>query len=150
MALQVRSKAFADGTVIPERYTCDGENVSPPLEWSGTPRGARSIAVICDDPDAPAGLFTHWILYDVPANVRTLAEGSPDGGKEGVNDFGELGYGGPCPPPNGPHRYFFHVYALAVDSIGPSRLSRQAVMTGMHGHILAEGQLMGRYRRKRA
>jgi Raf kinase inhibitor-like YbhB/YbcL family protein len=150
MALHVTSKAFDDGAMIPERYTCDGENVSPPLEWSGTPRAAKSIVLICDDPDAPAGLFTHWILYDVPADVRTLAEGSPDGGREGVNDFGELGYGGPCPPPNGPHRYFFHMYALAVDSIGPSRLSRQAVMTGMTGHILAEGRLMGRYRRKRA
>jgi Raf kinase inhibitor-like YbhB/YbcL family protein len=148
MALQVRSKAFADGAVIPERYTCDGENVSPPLEWTATPRGAQSIAVICDDPDAPAGLFTHWILYDVPANVRSLAEGSSDGGKEGVNDFGEIGYGGPCPPPNGPHRYFFHVYALAVDSIGRPGLSRQEVLRGMRGHIVAEGQLMGRYRRK--
>jgi Raf kinase inhibitor-like YbhB/YbcL family protein len=147
MTLQVRSTAFADGTVIPKKYTCDGENVSPPLEWSGAPRGATSIAVICDDPDAPSGLFTHWVLYDVPANVRKLAEGSSGGGKEGVNDFNELGYGGPCPPPNGPHRYFFHVYALGLDSIGPSGLSRHAVITAMRGHILAEGELMGRYRR---
>jgi Raf kinase inhibitor-like YbhB/YbcL family protein len=148
MALEVKSTAFGDGAMIPEKYTCDGENVSPPLEWSGTPRRARSLAVICDDPDAPSGLFTHWVLYDLPATVRMLAEGSSGGGKEGVNDFHALGYGGPCPPPNGAHRYFFHVYALGIDSIGPSGLSRHAVATAMRSYILAEGELMGRYRRR--
>ena len=149
MALHVRSAAFADGQSVPQKYTCDGQNVSPPLEWSGAPEQTRSIAVICDDPDAPSGTFTHWVLYDVAAKASHLAEGSSAGGKEGVNSFRKSGYGGPCPPPNGAHRYIFHVYALDVESLGGTGLSKQDVMAAMKGHILAEGQVMGRYQRRR-
>lgn len=149
MAVNVRSTAFSEDDVIPRKYTCDGENISPPLEWSGVPPEAKSIAVICDDPDAPSGLFTHWILYDLAPTVHRLPEGSSGGGKEGMNDFHELGYGGPCPPPNGAHRYYFHIYALDVASLGRAGLARRYVAIAMTGHVLAHGQLMGRYRRHR-
>jgi Raf kinase inhibitor-like YbhB/YbcL family protein len=148
LALKVVSPAFSHGEPIPAKYTCDGENISPPLEWTGIPRRARSIAVICDDPDAPSGLFTHWVLYDVNPSVSAVAEGSSAGGKEGVNDFDTRGYSGPCPPTNGPHRYFFHVFALDVPSLGRPGLRRREAVDAMQGHVLAHGELMGRYRRK--
>jgi Raf kinase inhibitor-like YbhB/YbcL family protein len=148
VTLKVESPAFAEGEPIPARYTCDGENISPPLEWIGIPQRAKSVAVICDDPDAPSGLFTHWVLYDVKPSVRGLPEGSSAGGKEGINDFNTRGYSGPCPPPNGPHRYFFHVIALDVASLGRPGLRRHEAVKAMQGHVLLEGQLVGRYRRK--
>jgi Raf kinase inhibitor-like YbhB/YbcL family protein len=148
MALKVESPAFSYGDSIPEKYTCDGENISPPLEWGGIPQLAKSIAVICDDPDAPSGLFTHWVLYDLEPTLSGLAEGSSAGGKEGMNDFKTRGYSGPCPPPNGPHRYFFHVFALDVASLGRPGFRRRDVAHAMQGHILDKGQLMGRYRRR--
>ncbi len=104
---------------------------------------------MCEDPDAPSGTFTHWTLYNLPAAIIELTPGSNGGGNEGVNGFKKTGYGGPCPPPNGPHRYFFRVYALDIGSLGGAGLSRQEVDAAMKGHILAEGQLMGRYKRKR-
>ena len=149
MALHVSSSAFSEGQSIPEKYTCDGQNVSPPLKWTGAPQSARSVAIIAEDPDAPSGTFTHWVLYDLPAKATELSEGSSGGGKEGVNGFKKTGYRGPCPPANGAHRYFFDVYALDVDSLGSGGLSKQEVTAAMKGHILAEGQLMGTYKRRR-
>jgi Raf kinase inhibitor-like YbhB/YbcL family protein len=147
MSLQVSSPAFANGAAIPRKYTCDGKNVSPPLEWKGVPAGAKSIAIICDDPDAPSGIFTHWVLYDLPPTEVSLAENESTG-KVGVNSFGRAKYDGPCPPKRDPaHRYRFHVYALSVDLLGRPGLSRDATLKAMAGCILAEGQLVGTYKR---
>ena len=147
MALCVSSSAFADGAAIPRKYTCDGENVAPPLELSGIPNESKSIAVICEDPDAPSGTFTHWILYDVPASAQTIPEHAPIG-KAGLNDFGKTGFGGPCPPKkDSAHHYHFHVYALDTSSLGPAGLSKHDALQAMHGHILDEGELTGTYKR---
>lgn len=146
MALHVFSPAFTEGQPIPEKYTCEGRNISPPLTWSGAPANTKSFAVIVDDPDAPSGIFTHRVLYDIPGKATELSEGSSGGGKEGVNSFGKADYGGPCPP-SGTHRYFFHLYALDTDSLSKAGLSKADVIRVMKGHILAEGQLMGTYRR---
>jgi Raf kinase inhibitor-like YbhB/YbcL family protein len=148
MALDVSSSAFSEGQSIPEKYTCDGQNVSPPIKWSGAPEKTKSIALICEDPDALSGAFTHWVLYDLPGTTKELAEGSSDGGKEGVNGFGKKGYGGPCPPPGPAHRYFFRIYALDTGSLSNAG-SKEDVTAAMQGHILAQGQLMGRYKRNK-
>ena len=146
--LQVTSSAFAGNEAIPRKYTCDGDEVSPPLEWRSAPKNAKSLAVICDDPDAPSGTFTHWIVYDIPITVTKLDEGSSGHGVEGTNGFGKIGYGGPCPPPaDTAHHYIFHVYALEIGSLGRARMSRQEVDQAMKGHIIAEGRLTGRYQR---
>ena len=148
MPLQVSSSAFSEGDPIPKKYTCDGENISPPLEWSGQPRETKSVAIICDDPDAPSGNFTHWVLYDVAGDTQKLPEGASGAGKEGQNSFNQIGFGGPCPPAkDGPHRYVFRVYALDIDSLGRSGMSQQDVEGAMRGHVLAKGQLMARYQR---
>ena len=153
MAIHLACSAFAEGAPIPAKYTCDGPNLSPPLTWRDVPANTRSFALICDDPDAPAGVWVHWVLYNLPPATLELAEGLPTtesipgGGKQGVNDFRRLGYGGPCPPRGNPHRYFFKLYALDVELSLPSRATKQDVVRGMQGHILAEGQLMGTYRR---
>ncbi len=152
---QLRSPAFQNGGVIPREYTCDGRDVSPPLEWSGAPEGARSYALIMYDPDAPAGTFIHWVLYDIPAQRTGLPEAVPgrervEGvGVQGVNDFGRIGYGGPCPPRwHGEHRYFFALHALSVESLGlPPRATARQVMEAMRGRVLGYAVLMGRYRR---
>lgn len=149
MSLHVTSSAFSEGQAIPEKYTCDGQNVSPPLTWSGGPANTKSFALICEDPDAPSGTFTHWVLYDLPGKTTQLAEGSSGGGKEGANGFGKKGYGGPCPPPGKPHRYYFRIYALDTDSLGSAGSSKENVAAAMKGHILAEGHLMGTYQRKK-
>ena len=150
MALRVSSPAFADGAAIPRKYTCDGQNVAPPLELRGMPNESKSIAVICDDPDAPSGTFTHWILYDVPASAHTIAERASIG-KSAVNDFGKTGFGGPCPPKkDGAHHYRFHVYALDTASLGRPGLSKQDALKAMEGHILDEGELTGTYKRASA
>jgi Raf kinase inhibitor-like YbhB/YbcL family protein len=149
MKLDVSSSAFSEGQSIPEKYTCDGQNVSPLIKWSGAPANTKSIASICEDPDAPSGTFTHWVLYDLPGTTKELTEGSSGGGKEGMNDFGKKGYGGPCPPPGGAHRYYFRVYALDTASLGDAGRSKEEVTAAMQGHILAQGELMGRYKRKK-
>jgi Raf kinase inhibitor-like YbhB/YbcL family protein len=148
MKLHVTSSAFSEGQFIPEKHSCDGENVSPSIQWSGAPANTKSIAIICEDPDAPSGTFTHWVLYDIPGTTKGLIEGSSGGGKEGVNGFGKKGYGGPCPPPGGAHRYFFRVHALDTASLGNAGSSKEDVTAAMQGHILAQGELMGRYKRK--
>ncbi len=153
MNLQLTSSAFSEGSPIPKRYTCDGEDASPPLKWSGVPHDAKSLALICDDPDAPAGTWVHWVLYNVPASTTELPEGVPasevvlGGAQQGVNDFRRVGYGGPCPPRGSPHRYFFKLYALDIELKLKPRASKQSVVSAMQGHILAEGQLMGTYKR---
>jgi Raf kinase inhibitor-like YbhB/YbcL family protein len=147
MALRVSSPAFADGSAIPRKYTCDGQNAAPPLEWSGVPREAKSVAIICDDPDAPSGTFTHWVLYNVPASAPGIVE-QPTIGTPGMNSFGRAGFGGPCPPrKDDAHHYHFHVYALDVESLGGSGLSKDIALKAMRGHILAEGDLVGTYKR---
>jgi len=147
MALHVTSPAFSNNDTIPRKYTCDGQNVAPPLEWNGVPPQAKSVAVICDDPDAPLGTFTHWLLYDIPATTHTLPEQASIG-RAGVNSFGEAGFGGPCPPRrDSAHHYHFHVYALDIESLGRSGLARDDMLKAMRGHIVAEGDLVGTYKR---
>ena len=152
MALEVVSPAFAAGGMIPRKHTCDGEDVSPEISWSGVPAGTRSFALICDDPDAPAGTWVHWVVFNLPAAVSRLPEALPakpalpSGGRQGKNDFRRIGYGGPCPP-SGTHRYVFKVYALdRLLDLEPGATKAQ-VEAAMKGHVLAEGSLMGRYRR---
>jgi Raf kinase inhibitor-like YbhB/YbcL family protein len=152
---RLESTAFENGARIPPRYTCDGADVSPPLRWSNVPEGTRSFALIMYDPDAPAGTFIHWVLYDIPANVNQLPEDVPkrervEGiGIQGVNDFGSVGYGGPCPPPgHGEHRYFFAIHALSVESIGLGpRAAADQVIERIRGKVLGYAILMGRYSR---
>jgi Raf kinase inhibitor-like YbhB/YbcL family protein len=147
----LRSPAFAEGETIPVKYTCDGENTPPPLRWEGAPE-AQSFVLIVDDPDAPSGTFTHWVLYDVPGAERELPEGLPSVGAlgtPGMNDFMQIDYGGPCPPPgSGPHRYFFTLYALDVGSLlTPRGRPRREIEAAMQGHVLGQAKLMGRYER---
>ena len=150
--MEIRSSAFGSGEMIPVKYTCDGADFSPSLEWTAGPAGTKSFALICDDPDAPMGTWVHWVIYDIPAAATMLAEGItrekdlPGGGTQGINDFRRLGYGGPCPP-GGTHRYFFKLYALdAALGLKPG-ITKDQLLTAMKGHILAEAQLMGTYRR---
>jgi Raf kinase inhibitor-like YbhB/YbcL family protein len=153
MAIKVVSSAFQEGGMIPADYTCDGKDISPPLSWSGVPEQAVTMALICDDPDAPLGTWVHWVLYNLPASVRELPAGVPpderlaNGALQGRNDFRRLGYGGPCPP-GGTHRYYFKLYALdkALD-LKPGATKKE-LLKAMEGHVLAEGQLMGRYKRR--
>ena len=134
MALELKSQAFKNGEFIPAKYTCEGADVSPPLEWSGSPQGAKSFVLISDDPDAPMGTWVHWVLYDIPAEKAGLPEGVKkdkvlsDGSKQGVTDFGRAGYGGPCPPPGTPHRYFFKLYALDAKLDAKPGLSKKELL----------------------
>jgi Raf kinase inhibitor-like YbhB/YbcL family protein len=147
MALDVTSPAFVNGGDIPSQYTCDGRNIQPPLEWSGAPGQTRSFAVICDDPDAPSGTFTHWVQYNIPSSKTSLGE-RESVGAAGVNSFGKSAFGGPCPPPRDPaHHYHFHVYALDIDSLGHAGLSKQDALQAMKGHVLSEGELVATYKR---
>ena len=151
--MQLTSTAFQAGGDIARRYTCDGNDVSPQLSWNGAPAGTRAFALIADDPDAPAGTWVHWVIYDLPADGRDLAEGIPatealaNGTKQGTNDFRKIGYGGPCPPPGLPHRYFFKLYALDAPTGLKPRATKQQVLEAIKGHTLGEAQLMGRYKR---
>ena len=150
MALRVSSPAFSNGADIPKKYTCDGQNVAPPLEWSGIPKESKSVAVICEDPDAPSGTFTHWVRYNIPASTQALPE-RESAGAAGVNSFGKMGFGGPCPPKKDhSHHYHFRVYALDVDSLGRPGLSKEDALKAMQGHVVAEGELVGTYERKGA
>ncbi|HEX9076084.1 MAG TPA: YbhB/YbcL family Raf kinase inhibitor-like protein, partial [Anaerolineae bacterium] len=141
------SNVFSEGGAIPKKYACDGENVSPPLQWVGAPSGTQSFALIMDDPDAPGGTFTHWVAFDMPGTQTEIAERAPSAGKGAKNGRGQTGYTGPCPP-SGTHRYFFTLYALDVPSLGLQvGASRADVEKAMTGHILASTQTMGRYAR---
>jgi len=152
MAITITSSVFAEGALIPKKYTCDAEDISPDLKWSGVPKEAKSLALICDDPDAPVGTWVHWVLFNIPADVTTLAAGVPsdpvlkNGARHGKNDFRKLGYGGPCPP-GGTHRYFFKIYALDTLLTLESGSTKAQLVDAMRGHILADGQLMGKYKR---
>jgi Raf kinase inhibitor-like YbhB/YbcL family protein len=154
MTLSVSSPAFESMRAIPSQYTCDGSDISPPLCWKGVPPAAKSIVLFCDDPDAPRGTWVHWVCYDIPPTVDTLRENVPKtdtlpaGGNQGLSDFGRIGYGGPCPP-GGTHRYFFKVYALdAMLNLRPGRTKKE-VEQAMQGHVLALGECVGTYSRKR-
>jgi hypothetical protein len=154
MGLKVVSSAFQEGGMIPSDYTCDGKDISPPLAWSGAPAGTAAFALVCEDPDAPAGVWVHWVVWNLPASVSELPTGVPpaqktlpNGGTQGTNDFRKIGYGGPCPP-SGTHRYQFRLYALdKVLDLKPGATKKE-LLKAMGGHILAEGQLMGHYKRR--
>jgi Raf kinase inhibitor-like YbhB/YbcL family protein len=154
-AMKLTSPAFADGTPIPERYTGDGADVSPPLVWSEAPPGTQGFALICDDPDAPVGTWVHWVIYGLPATATGLPEMVaptdvlPGGVKQGLNDFRRVGYGGPCPPPGRPHRYFFKLYALDTGLALKPRATKADLLRAMQGHVRGEAQLMGTYQRAR-
>lgn len=157
MSLTLTSTAFPHQGEIPSRYTCEGENVSPPLAWSGVPPGAKSLALIVDDPDAPdpaapKRVYVHWVAYNLPPGATNLPEAVaklPGGGRDGTNDWQRTGYGGPCPP-IGRHRYFHKLYAL--DTLLPDlgHPTKAALEKAMAGHVIAEAQLMGTYQKKKA
>ena len=153
MSVELTSTAFRNETPIPEKYTGDGEDQSPPLRWSEPPAGTKSIALVCDDPDAPRGTWVHWVLFNLPPEIRELEAGVPttqtipSGAKQGKNDFGNVGYGGPAPPRGKPHRYFFRLYALDVELDLSPGASRAQLEHAMKGHLLSGGQLMGTYKR---
>jgi Raf kinase inhibitor-like YbhB/YbcL family protein len=150
MTFALSISAFTHGGWIPAKFTCEGVNVSPELRWSDAPAGAKSFALIVDDPDAPVGTFTHWVLFDLPADQASLTEGVHASGVAGKNDFGRAGYGGPCPPRgHGPHRYYFTLYALNIASLKlKTGADRRQVETALRGHTLAQAQYLGRYERK--
>jgi len=151
--ISISTEAFKAGENIPSEYTCDGKNVSPALSWSSIPAGAKTIALIMDDPDAPRGTFVHWVLYNIPSTTQELPKGVPrneklaDGSLQGMTDFGRAGYGGPCPPPGKSHRYYFKIFALDNQINLSSGATKGDVEKAMKGHILAQGELMGKYRR---
>jgi Raf kinase inhibitor-like YbhB/YbcL family protein len=151
--IPVRSEAFEEGQAIPVRYSCDGEDLSPPLAWDEPPVGTQSLALIADDPDAPVGTWVHWVAFNLPSGTRVLPEGVPaaealpGGGFQGTNSWKRLGYGGPCPPGGAEHRYFFRLYALDVTLDLEPGADSPALRKAMEGHILGQGGLMGRYGR---
>jgi len=151
--MELTSTAFKPGELIPAKHTCDGPDVSPPLSWSDPPAGTKSFALISDDPDAPMGTWVHWVAWNIPGDARSLAENLPkkdslpDGTKQGTTDFRRIGYGGPCPP-SGTHRYFFKLYALDTTLNLPASTTKKDLEKTMQGHILAQAELMGKYRRR--
>ena len=152
MSMSLTSTAFENGGAIPAKYSKEGGNISPPLSWSGVPDGARQLALIMDDPDAPSGIFVHWLLYNVPPGAGKIAEGFStqalmNGARQGRNGFGEVGYGGPRPP-SGTHRYYLHLYAVDTDIELPSGATRAELDRALRGHVLQEAQLMGRYQHR--
>ncbi len=153
MEIKITSPAFENGGLIPAKYTCDGDDISPPLRWDAVPEDTKSIALVSDDPDAPVGTWVHWVLFNLPAGTRELAENIPpdkvlpNGTKQGISDFGRIGYGGPCPP-SGTHRYFFKLYALDTEIDLPAGATKGQLLEAMEGHILRQGQLIGKYKRQ--
>jgi Raf kinase inhibitor-like YbhB/YbcL family protein len=153
MSFAVKTTAFSEGGVIPKKYTCDGADLSPELTWADAPERTQSLALIADDPDAPVGTWTHWLIWNIPAKTTTLAQGIPknenldDGARQGKNDFKRIGYGGPCPPPGKPHRYFFKLHALDAMLDVKAGASRNELERAMKGHVLSQAELMSRYGR---
>ncbi len=153
MAFAISSPAFPQGGDIPRKFTCDGADVSPELLWTEPPAGTQSFTLIADDPDAPGGTWTHWVLYDLPGTRTNLAEGVnkidelPGGERQGRNDFRKIGYNGPCPPPGKPHRYFFKLYALKGNLDLKPGASRQEVEQALPNLVLAQAEWMGKYQR---
>ena len=152
MAIHVESSCFSEGGLIPRRHTCDGRNTSPPLSWSGVPEGTKSLALICDDPDAPGKTWVHWVVFNLPPGIRELPEGVPaheaisGSGTQGTNDFRKVGYGGPCPP-SGIHRYVFKLYALDAEVELAPGATKADLERAMKGHVLSQGTLTGKYSR---
>ena len=152
MSLKITCSVFSEGGMIPRQYSCDGPNYSPPLSWTSAPAGAKSFALICDDPDAPMGTWVHWVIFNIPGNINELEGNVPkdktldNGAKQGINDFRNIGYGGPCPP-GGVHRYFFKLYTLDILLDLEPGITKETLLNSMKGHILAEGSLMGKYER---
>lgn len=153
MPLQLSSKAFLDGQPIPKKFTCSGQDVSPELTWSDAPSGTKSLALIVDDPDAPAGVWVHWVLYDLPAETHELPESMPkdrelhSGARQGKNDFGKIGYGGPCPPSGPAHRYFFKLYALREKTGLGAGASKADLERAMKGKVIEQATLTGKFGR---
>jgi Raf kinase inhibitor-like YbhB/YbcL family protein len=153
MTLSMSSSAFQDGERVPAKHTCQGQDISPALEWDGVADEAKSLALIMDDPDAPSGVFTHWVIFNLPPGSHGLVEGIPsvsrlpDGALQGKNDFGRIGYGGPCPPPGYPHRYRFTLYALDKHLDLEAGSSKNQVLAAIKGYILSQRQLTGIYQR---
>jgi Raf kinase inhibitor-like YbhB/YbcL family protein len=154
MSLTISSSSFSNGGAIPKKFTCDAEDVSPELSWSGAPAGTRSFALLADDPDAPVGNWNHWTMWNIPAESQGLREGTskgaqlPDGTQQGLNDFGKVGYNGPCPPPGKPHRYYFKLFALDQKLTLKEKSGKRELEAAMKGHIVAQAEWMGRYGRK--
>jgi len=152
MAFQITTTAFRDGGSIPKKFACDGPDVSPALSWSDPPAGTKSLAIVADDPDAPSGMWVHWVLYDLPPDTRKLPEGLakdrelPNGALQGRNDFGKIGYNGPCPPRASEHRYFFKLYALDSKTGLKAGATKSDLERAMKGHILAQTQVIGKYK----
>lgn len=150
---RIASTAFSEGGFIPSRFTCSGEDISPALRWTAPPNGTRSFILIVEDPDAPGGIWTHWVVYNLPAQARAVPENVPKqgsvpaGGLQGLNSFGHIGYGGPCPPPGNPHHYYFRLYAMDTTLSLKAGASKGEVLAAAKGHILGEAHLMGRFGR---
>ncbi|MEO2083610.1 MAG: YbhB/YbcL family Raf kinase inhibitor-like protein [Desulfurobacteriaceae bacterium] len=152
--MRIFSPVFGNGEFIPVKYTCDGMDISPPLLFLEVPESVKSFALLVDDPDAPTGVFTHWIIYDIPGEFEGLPEDIPPapeleyGIKQGVNSFGRIGYGGPCPPPGKPHRYFFVLFGLDVPNLGiPAGADKATFLEAIEGHVVAQDELVGLYGR---
>ncbi len=152
-SMNVSSPSFSDGGDIAKKFTCDGADLSPQLSWDAAPGGTKSFALLVDDPDAPVGNWNHWTMWNIPADSRGLPEGVskkaslPDGSQQGMNDFRKPGYNGPCPPPGKPHRYYFNLFALDKSLELKAAAGKKELEAAMKGHVLAEGQVMGRYGR---
>jgi Raf kinase inhibitor-like YbhB/YbcL family protein len=153
VSLELQSPDFTAGGNIPKQFTCDGANISPALSWNAPPAATQSFVLIADDPDAPVGTWVHWVIFDLPANLRALPQDFPkneqsaDGSRQGRNDFGKIGYGGPCPPPGKPHRYFFKLYALEAKLNLMPGATKKDVERAMQGNILAQSEYTGRFSR---
>jgi len=152
-AMELKSKAFKNNEYIPKKYSCLGEDISPELEWKDAPQNTVTFVLICDDPDAPVGVWDHWVIYNIPANKNKLEEGIPkigklsDGSLQGKNSWGKIGYGGPCPPPGPPHRYIFKLYALDTTLQLKPGATKTEILDAIKGHILATAQLTGLFKR---
>ncbi|MCF8302402.1 MAG: YbhB/YbcL family Raf kinase inhibitor-like protein [Bacteroidales bacterium] len=152
MALKITSNAFEQEQMIPDKYTCDGEDISPQLSFENVPEGTKSLALICDDPDAPMGTFVHWVLFNIPPDTKELPEGTPmqqeleNGARHGKTNFGHVGYGGPCPP-SGVHRYYFKLYALDRTVDLEPGASKQDLLGAMDTHIIEKAEMMAKYER---
>jgi Raf kinase inhibitor-like YbhB/YbcL family protein len=153
VSFAVKSPAFSNGGEIPRRFTCSGEDVSPGVSWSDLPQKAHSVALVADDPDAPGGTWTHWVIWNIPVGANSLPEAVParesleNGARQGRNDFNRIGYGGPCPPPGRPHRYFFRLYALDMNLDVNAGASRSELENAMKAHIVAQAEWMGMFKR---
>lgn len=153
MALEMKSSAFRPNETIPVKHTCSGEDVSPPLSWQDVPQGTVSLALICDDPDAPGGSWVHWVIYNIPADSTDMPEGVAQEERigewiyQGVNDFNRIGYNGPCPPRGRPHRYIFTIYALDTTLDFRGKVNKESLLRAMKGHVLGQGSLIGKFGR---